>query len=1474
MASSPDTPGEDSGGQDFFPLLSPGSSPSGEDQTATSLGPRSQVDPADHDTAIRPLGGETDREEWIAVGRRSSLRKVVLSPSKGNGNEAAAATDVLAQGTSNEVASRKRASNSKNGQGSGKKGTHESAPFSTAVDAAHGGGFAILPVDGEETATRQNVGTPTTRTTKRMAQSPLEAADAAKKKTADEERRVEEAEEDFMGSQGDSLEITPSVGSDEEDNSGHQDTTDEQQKKMVSGKKKDSKNKKPSQPPAQNAKKGGKAKPPASKKKRSAESSDDEDTARPAETNYHLECPHSPPCGWRIQQPQSMYVSNELHMYTCSATEALLNHLYEGHLKKISKGMPDEDLTRKRLTTAYKHVLIRSKGYAAYACGRVAKRQASQKDKRHKGPCLTRKVQNCNADEAAKAYGISPTDMARYGTLAGQRLKLSTGITNCLTDTQIAWTMATPGRIPEWIATHDNKRLLPPFKNLYASFLIAANNANEKNNHEQEDDILVTMIVAVKAVFWSPSATTAYSEDIWADISRRVQLFGEDPVAMLPKLVDELIAFGAGKSVPLMTDEQIRDNRCRKAAEAARQGNMKKATAILDDDSVRADMGDERVLQEMEEKLHAEKVSPEQWLKTKPQQPGPAQPQPPNGAVDDDPADGGLQESLREIIPDELTRTMTANTSPGPDGVPPLLMKQIMIDDDVCRQRLTDLATRMARGKLPPRFAQLMSSGCGFALEKPGTGKIRPICITPCLRRATASVIARRLASSAAHWMAPYQHAVKTRDGANAAISTARLAMEMHPDSWVGVNVDVENAFSSVTHTAVEAALVSASGAIKLAGGFFRQMYNDERSPSILLPPVQGKGPTVLKMTKGRGVMQGCGLSMLFFCAALHEALDASVKYANQCCGAPADEQMQRGIPLAFADDIHAYGTPEWLTAFFQTSLVGELAKAGLKVSATKSNIFDCRAVSDVNELNEVRTAMNEKVEKMAMLLKLPVVQNVVALGVPLGLPMFVMEQLAERAARIGLYCDKIQQLQDKEVAFHMLTKSATAKADFHVRILAPSITAEMAEATTAHLRRTMRAILGDGLGPGVGANAEMDPPPPLQMSAGPHQKKRRAEDIQKARFLRDVTELPLTHGGLGLRVPTAHLHASFLAGRAGYAEHMRQYKVPWRLAMDGHMRDTNTPEGKAIAQAFASLKVQCEDGKLPVKDVASLLRTEKMTPRALMSGVRDLFHKKVLDRCTIHGSHKANNVRVALLSNGNKWATSIYTAPLTTKPWCSPAEYVTVLRMRVGMEMGLPGGVACWCGKVMDTYHAITCAYSSLYNQRHNAIIGACAKLYRSVGGTVRTEPMLHGKEAYERRGDKRRLDIAVRFSNKRYLIDVSVAATQQKSISWLKDVNKLKAGMTANTRYIEKVNKYGETVANLGDILQVVAFDSAGCPAEKTEAELNAWIVASTSQPEEDGTPPPSVTEQRARIVRQLVQAQASALCNIGRQAVRWRV
>ena len=48
-----------------------------------------------------------------------------------------------------------------------------------------------------------------------------------------------------------------------------------------------------------------------------------------------------------------------------------------------------------------------------------------------------------------------------------------------------------------------------------------------------------------------------------------------------------------------------------------------------------------------------------------------------------------------------------------------------------------------------------------------------------------------------------------------------------------------------------------------------------------------------------------------------------------------------------------------------------------------------------------------------------------------------------------------------------------------------------------------------------------------------------------------------------------------------------------------------------------------------------------------------------------------------------------------------------------------------------------LKCRFSKLYYRRHNAIVIACAKLYRSAGSTVVIEPMLkeHVKEDDKRR-------------------------------------------------------------------------------------------------------------------------------------------
>jgi hypothetical protein len=79
--------------------------------------------------------------------------------------------------------------------------------------------------------------------------------------------------------------------------------------------------------------------------------------------------------------------------------------------------------------------------------------------------------------------------------------------------------------------------------------------------------------------------------------------------------------------------------------------------------------------------------------------------------------------------------------------------------------------------------------------------------------------------------------------------------------------------------------------------------------------------------------------------------------------------------------------------------------------------------------------------------------------------------------------------------------------------------------------------------------------------------------------------------------------------------------------------------------------------------------------------------------------------------------------------------------------------------------------------------------------------------------------------LQRKRYLVDISVSATQIRKIGTTA-TDKVEAGMAA-TRQVQGDGGRLCEEFKLGDILQVVAFGTAGCPALLTGKELDAWIA-----------------------------------------------
>lgn len=90
---------------------------------------------------------------------------------------------------------------------------------------------------------------------------------------------------------------------------------------------------------------------------------------------------------------------------------------------------------------------------------------------------------------------------------------------------------------------------------------------------------------------------------------------------------------------------------------------------------------------------------------------------------------------------------------------------------------------------------------------------------------------------------------------------------------------------------------------------------------------------------------------------------------------------------------------------------------------------------------------------------------------------------------------------------------------------------------------------------------------------------------------------------------PSDLADASYLAGRAELMAYLRKYSVPWRPAIERWLTDDASGEREAVHQAFADLAAAARTAKRPggIPDVlAMLLKTEKLSLSALMSGVDD----------------------------------------------------------------------------------------------------------------------------------------------------------------------------------------------------------------------------------------------------------------------------
>jgi hypothetical protein len=126
---------------------------------------------------------------------------------------------------------------------------------------------------------------------------------------------------------------------------------------------------------------------------------------------------------------------------------------------------------------------------------------------------------------------------------------------------------------------------------------------------------------------------------------------------------------------------------------------------------------------------------------------------------------------------------------------------------------------------------------------------------------------------------------------------------------------------------------------------------------------------------------------------------------------------------------------------------------------------------------------------------------------------------------------------------------------------------------------------------------------------------------------------------------------------------------------MEKHMLDKTTVEGNAIDEALKALKALKEQTPTRGSKMWQHFFRQKKPRQARYCLEQSKPNSTACWKATLTQDSETNAVTAALLSNSNKWATSIYNAPLTPEPWCTAKQFVTVLRLlRLGLtNMDLP---------------------------------------------------------------------------------------------------------------------------------------------------------------------------------------------------------
>ena len=434
---------------------------------------------------------------------------------------------------------------------------------------------------------------------------------------------------------------------------------------------------------------------------------------------------------------------------------------------------------------------------------------------------------------------------------------------------------------------------------------------------------------------------------------------------------------------------------------------------------------------------------------------------------DSDPAP--LVFTVEQIV--AKARSLDNAKASGLSGTSNRLLKLWFSDVDVTSKAMTGVFNLILAGKVPDEAASLLISGRGVVIPKDELGGLRPIVVGHVIVRLIGSLALSMCRQDIIKFFLspnPLQFGQFLPGGCELMAASIRAHLESNPDH-VDISCDAKNAFNSWCRTRCWAPLRSRFPKLFTLGRF---LYGG--TASIIFPE---PGCDVEEILNSVGSRQGCPWGSFLYCLSIHASL---VRLAAE---------FPDLLILAYCDDVHIVGPParaikayhRW-ASLYNSDLQGELRNDKGKVfspSVAPSALYDAGLPCDMPVVND----------------------GTRILGVPVGSKEF-------QRSFISAHLDTL------EDTFHTLGRVPSLQAQFTV-----------AQRSLAHRSTHLFRTLFDGGDPAqyLSERSRYD----ALICLVPKRIVGRPCLNQRASALVD---LPLRHGGLGLRSWMASADVGFLA--------------------------------------------------------------------------------------------------------------------------------------------------------------------------------------------------------------------------------------------------------------------------------------------------------------------------------------------------------